>query len=250
VPIIIRCPSCPRQLRVPDDLLGQEVKCPSCGVVFTASDSAEPAAPPPIPKAEEPRPVPPAENGDPDKVTERPDTAPPPRTSRVEDDEERRPRDDDEDEGRYRRRWSRNDDEDEYGDRPRRHRHGEGLESVRSRVSGPATALTVTGGIALGLSVLSLCGNVFLTALDGHNRGGRGPEDAFLGIFGAVIGVAWGGFVIAGARKMKNLESYGMAMAAAIVAMLPCNGCCLLGLPFGIWALVVLSDAEVKAAFR
>jgi DNA-directed RNA polymerase subunit RPC12/RpoP len=26
--------------------------------------------------------------------------------------------------------------------------------------------------------------------------------------------------------------------------------CCLLGLPFGIWALVVLSDIHVRAAFR
>ena len=38
---------------------------------------------------------------------------------------------------------------------------------------------------------------------------------------------------------------------AAIVAMIPrISPCCLLGLPFGIWALVVLSNGTVKAAFR
>ena len=40
-------------------------------------------------------------------------------------------------------------------------------------------------------------------------------------------------------------------MTAAIVAVIPCVApCCLLSLPFGIWALVVLGDSSVKAAFR
>jgi hypothetical protein len=38
-------------------------------------------------------------------------------------------------------------------------------------------------------------------------------------------------------------------MVASIFAMLPCNPCCLLGLPIGIWALVVLSNEDVKDAF-
>ena len=39
------CPDCGRVLRVPDDLQGQRVRCPSCEHVFTA---AAPEAPPPI----------------------------------------------------------------------------------------------------------------------------------------------------------------------------------------------------------
>jgi hypothetical protein len=51
--------------------------------------------------------------------------------------------------------------------------------------------------------------------------------------------------------KMKRLESYGLAMTAAIIVMVPyVSPCCILGLPFGIWALVVLCDSSVKAAFR
>jgi predicted Zn finger-like uncharacterized protein len=34
---VISCPKCDRQLRVPDDLIGQSVKCPSCGETFTAN---------------------------------------------------------------------------------------------------------------------------------------------------------------------------------------------------------------------
>jgi hypothetical protein len=57
--------------------------------------------------------------------------------------------------------------------------------------------------------------------------------------------------VLVGAIKMKNLENYGLAMTAAIMALIPCvSPCCVLGLPFGIWALVVLSEDRVKAAFR
>ena len=37
MPEIIACPSCQRSLRVSDDLLGEWVKCPSCGTEFTAS---------------------------------------------------------------------------------------------------------------------------------------------------------------------------------------------------------------------
>jgi predicted Zn finger-like uncharacterized protein len=36
MPEIIACPDCERTLRVPDNLLGRKVKCPSCGITFTA----------------------------------------------------------------------------------------------------------------------------------------------------------------------------------------------------------------------
>lgn len=37
MPVQTSCPSCGRQLRVPDELVGQSVKCPQCGHIFTAS---------------------------------------------------------------------------------------------------------------------------------------------------------------------------------------------------------------------
>jgi hypothetical protein len=54
--------------------------------------------------------------------------------------------------------------------------------------------------------------------------------------------------VISGALKMMRLEAYGLANAASILAILvsPTN---LIGLGIGIWALVVLSRAEVRTAF-
>src|SRR5260370_16133920 len=34
---MISCPSCQRELRVPDQLLGKLVKCPACSTTFTAN---------------------------------------------------------------------------------------------------------------------------------------------------------------------------------------------------------------------
>jgi hypothetical protein len=67
---------------------------------------------------------------------------------------------------------------------------------------------------------------------------------------GSGISVVWGIVVTLGASKMKSLESRGSAMMGSIVAMIPCNPCFLLGLPFGIWALVALNKPEVKDVFR
>jgi predicted Zn finger-like uncharacterized protein len=34
MPELVTCPSCTKQLRVPDALLGKNVKCPQCGTIF------------------------------------------------------------------------------------------------------------------------------------------------------------------------------------------------------------------------
>jgi hypothetical protein len=58
---------------------------------------------------------------------------------------------------------------------------------------------------------------------------------------------------ILGGSRMRALRSYGLAVTGAIVTALPCLSCascpCGLGLIFGIWALAVLLNPEVKNAF-
>ncbi len=49
MPDIISCPQCHRQLRVPEDLLGKRVKCPTCSAVFTAEAYAAAPLPAPAP---------------------------------------------------------------------------------------------------------------------------------------------------------------------------------------------------------
>jgi len=59
-------------------------------------------------------------------------------------------------------------------------------------------------------------------------------------------------FIFLGGIKMRALQGYGIAMTGSIMAIIPLctNYCCCTSMPFGIWALVVLMNADVKAAFR
>jgi len=64
-----------------------------------------------------------------------------------------------------------------------------------------------------------------------------------------LLGLAISLLVGYGALQMLKLRSYGWSLAASILALIPCTSpCCVVGLPIGIWALVVLSRPEVKAA--
>lgn len=51
MPVIVECHSCSRKLRIPEDLFGTEVQCPTCGAVFTAED---PDGPRPAPRTRAP----------------------------------------------------------------------------------------------------------------------------------------------------------------------------------------------------
>lgn len=56
--------------------------------------------------------------------------------------------------------------------------------------------------------------------------------------------------MLIGALHMRRLRNYALALTAAVLAVLPCSGCCIVSMPCGIWALVVLLDANVRAAFE
>jgi hypothetical protein len=68
----------------------------------------------------------------------------------------------------------------------------------------------------------------------------------FLGLLGALASIL-------GGIRMYQLRSYGLAITGAITAALPlvsCSGCCCFGEIIGIWAIVVLLNPEVRAAFQ
>jgi hypothetical protein len=72
-----------------------------------------------------------------------------------------------------------------------------------------------------------------------------------LGVVQNAIGMAVGILVLVGALKMQRLQMYGLALTSSILAMIPCiSPCCFLGLPFGIWAVVILNQDHVKRAFE
>jgi len=132
--------------------------------------------------------------------------------------------------------------------------------SPAERVKLPAIFLIVTAAIGMLWQVIGLLLNIFGAGMGAilASRQGMMEEPALMnlmsggiGIVSSVIGLGIGVVVLLGAVRMMALSSYGLALAGAILAMIPCiSPCCVLGLPFGIWALVVLMNTEVKAAFH
>ena len=130
-------------------------------------------------------------------------------------------------------------------------------------VSGPAIGLMITA--ALGV-LAALAGIAYILSggmsMNTFNAGGQNPDamrmmrmiqssTGPMGIVVRIIGILACGFIFYGALKMKKLENYSLCMGASIIAMIPCiSPCCLVGLPIGIWALVVLNKPEIKASFH
>ncbi len=56
--------------------------------------------------------------------------------------------------------------------------------------------------------------------------------------------------VLAGAVRMKQLKSFRFSTTAAAFAVIPVlSPGLVLGIPFGIWALIVINDKEVNRYF-
>lgn len=131
---------------------------------------------------------------------------------------------------------------------------GGGRDAALAVVKGPAIGLMLVASLAMVLVVISLVINLTGFAVFPMPTSGQSPQFAKFaqgvgGVVGAILGLAIYATVFFGALKMKKLENHGLAMTASILALLPCSLCCLFGLPFGIWALVVLSKPEVKSQF-
>ena len=143
----------------------------------------------------------------------------------------------------------------------------------------PATLATGTRGISRteALSRTKICA-IFLFVITGFSvvhhlfvgistvvvlamdpaamQGMNGPQGAEQigqvvgGLAGGSIGIVMDILVILGAYNLMNLKKYSMAMTGAVIACIPCCGpCFVLGIPFGIWALVLLKNTEIKPHF-
>ena len=162
MPEVTSCPSCARQLRVPDSLLGKAVKCPSCGTTFTAGGSV------PAPTYQEPP----------------PSSAPPPQDAEYEEP----PPDDQEYEERPRRSRRRRSRRSRGGDP---HRGGLilalGIISLAVMFTGACAFLT----LPLGLPAW-LMGNHDLKRMEAGymDNEGEGATQAgrICGIIGTIIG--------------------------------------------------------------
>lgn len=211
MPTIVDCQFCNRKLRVPDDLLGRRVKCPTCAQEFTAQASTPAPAPPPgfaLPGAAPrgPTPAPPP---------------PPPRS------------------------YAPSSPYDEFGEcRP-------STSSARDAVIAPAVALLVAGIIGLvSMGGLTVLGTLGWLMEDAAHANAEEVAEFITGVLMFTVAALANAAIIFCAIQMQRLKSYALALTGAILAVIPgISPCCVLGIPFGIWALVVIHQPDVKNAF-
>jgi len=124
------------------------------------------------------------------------------------------------------------------------------------QISGPATGLLVTGIIGAFFAGLTLIASIVGMSFAPFIRDeipDRYAEfwEGSVGAASSIVEIVVAAFIIFAALKMRELRQWELCLAASIVAMIPCiSPCCIIGLPIGIWALVVLLRPEIKEAFH
>jgi hypothetical protein len=148
---------------------------------------------------------------------------------------------------------------------PWRRSHGSaGVDYDRARqlVMGPALALIVTGGLGIAVNLLKVFlwfampdqmqrNSAKLVELLGGADGAAAVAGPGFGRFLCMVFIALSLIILMAGVRMLSLHSYGLAVAGSILAMMNISECCcLLGLPVGIWALVMLMLPDVRDAFQ
>jgi hypothetical protein len=149
------------------------------------------------------------------------------------------------------------------------------LGAIKGRVQAPAIALIVVGILNLlgvGYGVFNGAMVTFTPANRLHQQmlemyqqfpqmqaelNKRSPDELktqamFMNWIAVVLGLVITVLTIVGGIRMLALKNYALAVCGAISAAIPClscGGCCCFGEAIGIWALIVLLNAEVRAAF-
>lgn len=163
-------------------------------------------------------------------------------------------------------RDDRFDDEDDLDDAPP---VAPVRERARSAVKGPAIGLVLTGLMMIGLGggvavfmpqFIGLLKN-FQKQVDADPN--AKPEDKQKVAeavekleeaskeppISLVMTAALGALTTLAGVKLYGLSWRGFGIAAAVLNLLPVTGCCCVGLPVGVWTLVVLFNSEVRAGF-
>ncbi len=164
---------------------------------------------------------------------------------------------------------------DSYGYSPDVPRITANAAQMQARVQGPAIGLIIVGVVNLLLGLLAAGVGAFYATLDERmleevmarqyaaqwrelQQQGWTARDllniyTYSGFSEGVLGLVSAILAIIAGVRMLSLKSYGFAVFASVLVAIPCiscSGCCGVGEGIGIWALVILMNEEVKAAFR
>jgi predicted Zn finger-like uncharacterized protein len=223
--MLIACPSCQKQLQVPDSAVGKKVKCPSCAAVFEALANTMgqfQAEPPPLTSAGP-------------SVSREEDGEEQPWRRRADSDEDEDRRDDGEDQPRRtRRRWDNDDDGD---DEFRRVRSGGRGEATRGG-SAASIWFMIAGIVTLVMITLSIISNFYVQS---RMPAVGGPQAAAYRV-GQVVGLLGCGVVVVigaifhfmASSNLKSFQNKGMVVTAVVFAFI-------FGVLFGIGVIINLA---------
>jgi hypothetical protein len=123
---------------------------------------------------------------------------------------------------------------------------------AKARLSGPATQLRMLSILHIAVAIMAFFLIIFLIIAAGPHGWALALVVIIELLPFLLIGLVVPIVVLLGTIRMEKLQSYGFAMTAAILSIIPCTSpCCfLIGTPIGIWALWVLTDPDVKNAFH
>ena len=164
---------------------------------------------------------------------------------------------------------------DDYDDYERPRRRLSPVEAARQRLVAPGVFLAIAGGIGLLGSLVGLGVNLVsipfyqadlnqqvakAAAMPPGPARDRELEAAWtarivmtvylpFSVASSALGVVCNCGSLIGGLRMQSASGYNSAVVGAVCAVVPCGACCLLNMPAGVWALVVLLDRDAKAAF-
>lgn len=221
MPIEFACQVCKQQIRVPDGNEGKRTKCPHCSAVQPI-----PGGPPPAGNVFSDSPSGSSYGGAPQDASN-----PYSQTSPSQPQGEANP---------YASPYTS-----ANAGRP----GPGGFEAAQAKLRIPAIVCMSLLGIMLVLMVLGLVMNVIVLAA-GPNQ--RDPAEVVGNLVGSGIVLIFNVFTLFALYNASQLRTYALAWAGFILALLPCSSglCCIFVMPFAIWGMVVLSDAEVQRQFQ
>src|SRR3954464_1491271 len=127
-------------------------------------------------------------------------------------------------------------------------------EQAPGSLLAPAMALIAIAGLGLAVSVYNFALSFGPAHIDPSDpefvrefqRGTVGPAATALQGGFAMLNV----FIIVCAVQMMKLQSWGMAVAGSVLAMLNIGSCCCIaGIPVGLWSLAVLMSPDIITIF-
>jgi hypothetical protein len=121
--------------------------------------------------------------------------------------------------------------------------------SAESALRQVAIAFVVVGAFDLVVGLLSACARISSVARDADHAPADAAEAAGMITFylASLLSFPVGALVITAGVMLLQRRGRSVGMAAAIAVLLPISCCFLVGIPVGVWTLVVLRRDDVKA---